>query len=182
MELEACARGAVGPGETAAGAWPLAWGCAVPGLRAGPGETPLRRSHRPGSQPQHLPPVTGREDPGKQTGLPSICSRYSMEQLSTTSSTSRWPAGWGGSGRQGRVGGEGCRDRLSLPVGARPLSSRSHRQLSPPPTPQGHWPRAWATPGCPRDTGQTWERAQRAGIWGKGIALAHLSPRGPRLA
>lgn len=126
------------PGETAAGAWPLAWGCAVPGLRAGPGET---RSGAPtGLGPSHSTSRSsqGGEDPGSRQGYLPSAAGTAWSSCPPRPASPRWPAGWGGSGRQGRVGGEGLQGPPESARRGQALSSRKPPPASPPPTPQGH--------------------------------------------
>ena len=124
------------------------------GLRAGPGET--RSSAPAGLDPSHGTSRSSHWRGGtrKQTGLPSICSRYSMEQLSTTSSIAPLARRLGRIWKTRAGGGmRGCRDHPSPPIGAKPSAHGSHRQrplhaplravrLSGPGplrVPEGHW-------------------------------------------
>lgn len=151
-----------------------------PGAESRPWRNSLRRSHRR-SQPQHLLLVTweGRNQEADRATF----HLQPVQHGAAVHHVQHRPAGpQAGEDLEdkGGWGVRGCRDRLSLPVGARPSAHGSHRQRPLHPPLRVIRLQGLGHSGCPRDTGQTWERAQRAGIWGSGHrALAHLSPRVP---
>lgn len=138
---EACAPGAVGTRRNGSGGLALSAGLRCPReLREQALEKLRSGSLPPAWVPATAPPARHREGRIQEADRATfhICSRYSMEQLSTTSNAS--PAGPQAGEDLEDKGGWGVRgwDRLSLPVGARPSAPRKPPPASPPPTPQGH--------------------------------------------
>lgn len=176
-------RGGLGPWPGPAGRQPQSRypGPRCPGAESRPWRNSLRRSRRPGPRPWPCPSSPWSGGTRNQTGLPSICSRYSMEQLSTTSSIAPLACRLG---RIWKTRAGGCEGLQGLPESAcqgQALSPRKPPPASPPPYPSGPFgSQGLGRSGCPRGTGQTWERAQRTGTWGSvRRALAHRSPRVP---
>ena len=153
-------------------------GPCCPGAESRPWRNLLSRSRRPGPRPWPRPSSHGSRGTRNQRGLPSICSRYSMEQLSTTSSIAPLAGrlGWIWKTRAG--GGEGLQGPPESACRGQALSPRKPRPASPPPYPSGPFgSQGLGRSGCPRGTGQTWERAQHTGTWG--IVHRALAPRSP---
>ena len=125
------------------------WGRTAPGLRAGPGET--RSSAPAGLDPSHGTARSSHwsgEAGSRQGYLPSAAGT-AWSSCPPRPASPRWPAGWGGSGRQGRVGGEGLQGPPESAHRGQALSPRKPPPASPPRTPQGRSAlRAWAAPGA----------------------------------